>query len=132
MLSFQLPVRPDEVHSSGWKLVFNYNQCTVPEITTILQIYTYSFEHLHTIWLKSIVNHLDERSKYDWTVSLCGLVVRVFAQNARGVQFDPHQGLYTFQSYCVEMFKRVNVNLFLIKCFVEMIGYTYINQKMAK
>ena len=37
MLSFQLPVRPDEVHSSGWKLVFNQNQCTVPEITTILQ-----------------------------------------------------------------------------------------------
>ena len=37
MLSFQLPVRPDEVHSSGWKLVFNKNQCTVPEITAILQ-----------------------------------------------------------------------------------------------
>ena len=29
---------PDEVHSSGWKLVFKYNQCTVPEITTILQV----------------------------------------------------------------------------------------------
>ena len=28
---------PDEVHSSGWKLVFNNNLCTVPEITTILQ-----------------------------------------------------------------------------------------------
>ena len=39
MLSFQLPVRPDEVHSSGWKLVFNQNQCTVPEIITILQRY---------------------------------------------------------------------------------------------
>ena len=37
MLSFQLPVRPDEVHSSGWKLVFDQNQCTVPEIITILQ-----------------------------------------------------------------------------------------------
>ena len=37
MLSFQLPVRPDEVHSSGWKLAFNQNQCTVPEIVTILQ-----------------------------------------------------------------------------------------------
>ena len=30
-------VWPDEVHSSGWKLVFNQNQCTVPEIITILQ-----------------------------------------------------------------------------------------------
>ena len=38
---------------------------------------------------------------YDWTVSLCGLVVRALAQNARGVRFDSHQGLYTFQSHCV-------------------------------
>ena len=52
MLSFQLPVRPDEVHSSGWKLVFNYNQCTVPEITTILQDLTNSMRNLHNILLQ--------------------------------------------------------------------------------
>ena len=51
---------------------------------------------------------------YDWTVSLCGLVVRALAQNARGIGFDPNWGIYTFQSYCLEMFKRVNVNLFSI------------------
>ena len=52
---------------------------------------------------------------YDWTMSLCGLVVRVLAQNVRGVRFDPHQGLYTFQSYhVVKIFKRVNVKLFSI------------------
>ena len=38
---------------------------------------------------------------YDWTVSLCGLVVGVLAWNARGIGFDSHQGVYTFQSYCV-------------------------------
>ena len=46
-LVFQLPVRPDEVHSSGWKLVFNNNQCTVPEITTILQVVNVSnYDHV--------------------------------------------------------------------------------------
>ena len=38
---------------------------------------------------------------YDWIVSLCGLVVRAFDQNARCIGFDSHWGLYTFQSYCV-------------------------------
>ena len=38
---------------------------------------------------------------YDWTVSLCGLVVRVLTWNVRGIRFDPYQGLFTFQSYCV-------------------------------
>ena len=54
---------------------------------------------------------------YDWTVSLCGLVVRALAWNVRGTGFDPHWELYTFQSYhVVKMFKRVNVNYF--QCFV--------------
>ena len=38
---------------------------------------------------------------YDWTVRVCGLVVRALAQNARGIGFNSHQGLYTFQLYCV-------------------------------
>ena len=38
---------------------------------------------------------------YDWTVSLCGLVVRALAQNARSIRFDSHWGLYTLQPYCV-------------------------------
>ena len=58
-----------------------------------------------------------EWSTYDWTVSHHGLVVRMLAWNARGIGFDPHWGLYTFQSYCLEMFKRVNANLFSKKCF---------------
>ena len=33
----QVPFRPDEVHSSGWKLVLLQNQCTVPENTSSLQ-----------------------------------------------------------------------------------------------
>ena len=37
------------VHSSGWKLVFKSNQCTVPEITTILQDSTNSMRNLHLI-----------------------------------------------------------------------------------
>ena len=64
------------------------------------------------------MNHLEGMIyiEYDWTVSLCGLVVRALAQNARGIGFNPHQGFYTFQSYCVvdKMFKRVNVNLYSI------------------
>ena len=52
MLSFQLPVRPDEVHSNGWKLVFNQNQCTVPEIITILQDSTKSMRNLHQLLLQ--------------------------------------------------------------------------------
>ena len=35
---------------------------------------------------------------YDWTVSLCGLVVSMLHWQLRGIGFDPHQGLYTFQS----------------------------------
>ena len=38
---------------------------------------------------------------YDWIVSLCGIVVRVLAQNARGIGFNSYWGLYTFQLYCV-------------------------------
>ena len=38
---------PDEVHSSGWKVVFKYNQCTVPENTTVLQDSTNSMGNLH-------------------------------------------------------------------------------------
>ena len=46
------PVRPDEVHSSGWKLVFNQDQCTVPEIITILQDSTNSMRNLHQLLLQ--------------------------------------------------------------------------------
>ena len=45
-------------------------------------------------------------------MSLHGLVVMVHAQNVRGVGFDPHWGLFTFQSYYLEVFKRVNADLF--------------------
>ena len=57
---------------------------------------------------------------YDWTVSLCGLVVRALAWNARGIRFDSHQGLYTFQSYCVVLGvqKSKFLNLFSINTFV--------------
>ena len=34
---FQFSFRPDEVHSSGWKLVYNYNNCSVPEKSNLLQ-----------------------------------------------------------------------------------------------
>ena len=34
-----------------------------------------------------------------------------------GVRFGPHQRLYIFQSYCLEMFKRVNINLFSMDIF---------------
>ena len=63
MLSFQLPVRPDEVHSSGWKLVFNYNQYTVPEITTIPQ------DSLDCLGRATIFTSLDLQSGY-WQVEL--------------------------------------------------------------
>ena len=46
------------------------------------------------------------------TVSLHGLVVRALTQNVRGVRFDPHWGLYTFQTYFLEMFKRVKQFVF--------------------
>ena len=54
------PVRPDEVHSSGWKLVFNQDQCTVPEIITILQDSTNSMRNPTPIiatrrWNRSMV-----------------------------------------------------------------------------
>ena len=29
--NFQFSLKPDEVHSSGWKLVYHYNQTSVPE-----------------------------------------------------------------------------------------------------
>ena len=53
MLSFQVPFRPEEVHSSGWKLVFKSNQCTVPEITTFLQDSTNSMRNLHLVQVVS-------------------------------------------------------------------------------
>ena len=31
-------LKSDEVHSSGWKLVFQQNQCTVPENTSRLLV----------------------------------------------------------------------------------------------
>ena len=34
---FQFPFRPDEVYSSRWKLVNNFNKCSVPENTNQLQ-----------------------------------------------------------------------------------------------
>ena len=45
--------------------VFNYNQCTVPEITTILQDLTNSMRNLHKymFYLKIPSNHRDIRSK---------------------------------------------------------------------
>ena len=58
------------------------------------------------------LNHLYE------TVSLCGLVVRALIQNMRGIRFDPHWGLYTFQSYCLEMFKRVNLRYIFNNCMI--------------
>ena len=56
----------DEVHSSGWKLVFNQNQCTVPEITTILQDSTNSMRNLHQ--LQQTGNYKCPKS---WNVTSC-------------------------------------------------------------
>ena len=64
MLSFQLPVRPDEVHSSGWKLVFKNNQCTVPENTTVLQNYWNCFFLMGTLHKHlQLQNHVTQRKK---------------------------------------------------------------------
>ena len=75
------------------------NQCTVPENTKLMGL-TLNIDGCSGSHIK---NHLDESSKYDWTVfkSLCGLVVWALTQNVRGVRFDPHWVVYTFQSYCV-------------------------------
>ena len=48
--------RPEEVHSSGWKLVFKSNHCTVPEITTLLQDSTNSMRNLHLMVIELFID----------------------------------------------------------------------------
>ena len=49
MLSFQLRFRPDEVCSSGWKLVFHKTNVLFPENISILQYYFNRMRNLHQI-----------------------------------------------------------------------------------
>ena len=44
----------------------------------------------------SLKNHLDEWSTYDWTVSLCGLVVRVLSRIQEALGLIPTGGSILF------------------------------------
>ena len=59
MLSFQLPVRPDEVHSSGWKLVFNQNQCTVSRDYYYSSRFNQQYEKLTPTRRRNLLWNLD-------------------------------------------------------------------------
>ena len=101
MLSFQLPVRPDEVHSSGWKLVFNYNQCTVPEITTILQDISL---YIPISWLFQMSSHW-----LHWKVKSSLWALPVF--NPGGVYHKTHLVTFLYIFLLVDCF-----NWALIDC----------------
>ena len=47
--SFQFSLRPDEVHSSGWNLVYNYNQSSVPEKNHLCTTRDNRMRNLHKI-----------------------------------------------------------------------------------
>ena len=102
MLSFQLPVRPDEVHSSGWKLVFKNNQCTVPENTTVLQIthtwvtgilwqpiWELSTSECHPLYSNTCSNYIHKHNLIIIINSTFDIALR---WTTPGVQFSP--GLY--------------------------------------
>ena len=46
---FQFSLRPDEVHSSGWKLVYNYKQSSVPEKNYLITSRDNRMRNLHQI-----------------------------------------------------------------------------------
>ena len=54
--SFQFSLRPDEVHSSGWKIVFNYNKCSVPEKNLPTTEYYNRMRNFHKIILEHLLN----------------------------------------------------------------------------
>ena len=51
-LVFQFSLRPDDVHSSGWKLVYNHNQSSVPEKIYLFTSRDNRMRNLHKIILE--------------------------------------------------------------------------------
>ena len=48
---FQFSLRPDEVHSSGWKLVYNYNQSSVPEKNHLITSRDSRMRNIHQAYI---------------------------------------------------------------------------------
>ena len=90
MQFFQFPFRPDEVYWSRWKLVYNYNNCSVPEKTNLLQAgIVYACD-------KSVCSHPEDCSSSD--ESFC-LQVKIQQSKAEGKKIHTPSHLITNLAY---------------------------------